>query len=78
MVVATTNGAVLVLVGANKVVAMMTGEWQRAGAVPIGADRVGSAAVETTVGPKVVTQPGALSRGIMTGGVEDITRGVQM
>ncbi len=34
--------------------------------------------VEKVLGPKVVTQPGALSRGIMTGGVEDITRGVQM
>ena len=78
MVVATTNGAVLVLVGANKVVAMMTGEWQRAGAVPIGADRVGTAAVETTVGLKVVTQRGALIRGITTGRVKDIMRGAQM
>ena len=72
MVVATANGAVLVLVGANKVVTMMTGE------VPIGADRTGTAAVETTAGPKVVPQPGAPSRGITAGGVKDIMRGVQM
>ncbi len=46
MVIAKTNGAVLVPVGANEVVAVMTGERQRAGAVEIGVNRAGAAAVE--------------------------------
>ena len=75
---ATANGAVLAPVGANEVVAVMTGERQRAGAVEIGVDQAGAAAVETTVGLKVVTQRGALIRGITTGRVKDIMRGAQM
>ena len=78
MVIAKANGPVLVPVGANEVVAVMTGERQRAGAVKIGVNRAGAAAVETKVGLKVMTQRGALIRGITTGRVKDIMRGAQM
>ncbi len=78
MVIAKANGAVLVPVGANEVVAVMTGEQRRAGAVPIGTGRTGTATVKTTMGLKIVTQRGALIRGITTGRVKDVMRGAQM
>ena len=46
---ATANGAVLVPVGANEVVVVMTDERQRAGAVKIGVDQAGAAAVHRGV-----------------------------